>query len=80
MLIIVSDIHLGDGTCGKPITPAAFQLFADRLKELAHNSSQRMVFEDDERQGRRFETWSGRSRIKHARIPLPDPSLPPRLL
>jgi len=42
MLIIVSDIHLGDGTCGKPITPAAFQLFADRLKELARNASQRV--------------------------------------
>jgi len=42
MLIIVSDIHLGDGTCGKPITPAAFQLFANRLIELAHNASQRL--------------------------------------
>jgi UDP-2,3-diacylglucosamine pyrophosphatase LpxH len=41
LLIIVSDIHLGDGTCGKPITPGAFQLFADRLKELARNASQR---------------------------------------
>jgi hypothetical protein len=41
MLIIFSDIHLSDGTCGKPITPAAFQLFADRLKELAYNASQR---------------------------------------
>lgn len=42
MLIIVSDIHLGDGTCGKPITPAAFQLFADRKKKPSgtarHNS------------------------------------------
>ena len=42
MLIIVSDIHLGDGTCGKPITPAAFQLLADRLKELACNASLRV--------------------------------------
>jgi len=42
MLIIISDIHLGDGTCGKAITPAAFQLFADRLKELAANASQRV--------------------------------------
>ena len=41
MLIIVSDIHLGDGTCGKPISSTAFQLFADRLKELAHNASLR---------------------------------------
>jgi hypothetical protein len=42
MLIIVSDIHLGDGTCEKPIIPAVFQLFADRLKELARNASQRV--------------------------------------
>jgi hypothetical protein len=42
MLIIISDIHLGDGTCGKAITPAAFQLFADRLKELAAKASQRV--------------------------------------
>lgn len=39
MLIIVSDIHLGDGTCEKPISPATFQLFADWLKELARNAS-----------------------------------------
>ena len=31
MLIIVSDIHLGDGTCGKSISASAFHLFADRL-------------------------------------------------
>jgi hypothetical protein len=42
MLIIISDIHLGDGTCGKPINSAAFQLFAERLKELACNASHRM--------------------------------------
>jgi len=39
MLIVISDIHLGDGTCGKPISPAAFQLFADRVRELVHNAS-----------------------------------------
>jgi UDP-2,3-diacylglucosamine pyrophosphatase LpxH len=42
MLVIFSDIHLGDGTCEKPISPAAFQLFADRLKEQARNASQRV--------------------------------------
>jgi UDP-2,3-diacylglucosamine pyrophosphatase LpxH len=39
MLIIISDIHLSDGTCGKPISPAAFQLLADRLEEMVENSS-----------------------------------------
>jgi hypothetical protein len=39
MLIIVSDIHLGDGTCGKSISASAFRLFADRLQELAFNAS-----------------------------------------
>jgi UDP-2,3-diacylglucosamine pyrophosphatase LpxH len=35
MLVIISDIHLGDGTCGKSISPHAFQLFTSRIKELA---------------------------------------------
>jgi len=39
MLIIISDIHLGDGTCGKSISASAFRLFSDRLKELAFNAS-----------------------------------------
>src|SRR5512133_3028363 len=39
MLIVVSDIHLGDGTCGKSISPSAFGLFAERLRELAYHSS-----------------------------------------
>ena len=41
MLVIVSDIHLGDGTCGKSISASAFDLFADRLQELAFNASWR---------------------------------------
>ncbi len=41
MLVIASDIHLGDGTCGKSISPSAFHLFADRLQELAFNASWR---------------------------------------
>jgi hypothetical protein len=41
MLVIVSDLHLTDGTCGKSISAGAFQLFADRLEELAFNASWR---------------------------------------
>ena len=41
MLIIVSDIHLMDGTCGKSISASAFRLFSDRLQELAMNASWR---------------------------------------
>jgi hypothetical protein len=41
MLIIISDLHLGDGTCGKSISASAFELFADRLRELAKNASWR---------------------------------------
>ena len=41
MLIIISDLHLVDGTCGVPISAAAFKLFADRVKELAINASWR---------------------------------------
>ena len=41
MLIIISDLHLTDGTCGKSISDSAFTLFATRLKELALNASWR---------------------------------------
>jgi UDP-2,3-diacylglucosamine pyrophosphatase LpxH len=39
MLIIISDLHLGDGTCGKSISASAFHLFSDRLRELAISAS-----------------------------------------
>ena len=39
MLVIISDIHLMDGTCGKSISASAFRLFNDRLQELAFNAS-----------------------------------------
>jgi hypothetical protein len=42
MLIIISDIHLMDGTCGKSISASAFALFTDRLRELAFNASWRV--------------------------------------
>ena len=41
MLIIISDLHLGDGTCGKSISHSAFRLFASRLEELAYSASWR---------------------------------------
>jgi len=41
MLIIVSDLHLTDGTCGKSISAAAFRLFADRVRELVLRASYR---------------------------------------
>lgn len=41
MLIILSDVHLGDGTCGRSISSSAFHLFGDRLRELAINASWR---------------------------------------
>ncbi len=41
MLIILSDIHLGDGTCGKSIAPDAFYVLAERLDEMAMRASWR---------------------------------------
>jgi hypothetical protein len=41
MLIILSDLHLNDGTTGATLSPEAFSLFADRLKELAITASWR---------------------------------------
>ena len=41
MLVITSDIHLGDGTGGKAISHTAFRLFTARLQELAYTASWR---------------------------------------
>jgi len=39
MLVIVSDIHLGDGTTANSIAPTAFDLFSNRLSETAYYAS-----------------------------------------
>ena len=39
MLVISSDIHLGDGTTASSISPTAFDLFSDRLRETAYYAS-----------------------------------------
>ena len=39
MLIIISDLHLGDGTTADSILPSAFHLFANRLREMAYFAS-----------------------------------------
>ena len=41
MLVIISDVHLGDGTTAESIPPSAFQLFSNRLRESAHYASWR---------------------------------------
>jgi UDP-2,3-diacylglucosamine pyrophosphatase LpxH len=41
MLVIASDLHLVDGTCAKTISPSAFYLFVDRLRESAYQASWR---------------------------------------
>lgn len=41
MLVIVSDLHLTDGTTGKSISAGAFQDFRARLAELATDAGQR---------------------------------------
>lgn len=39
MLVISSDIHLGDGTTANSISPTAFDLFSYRLRETAYYAS-----------------------------------------
>jgi UDP-2,3-diacylglucosamine pyrophosphatase LpxH len=39
MLVIISDLHLGDGTTASSISPDAFHLFAHRLRETAQFAS-----------------------------------------
>lgn len=41
MLVIISDIHLGDGTTASSISPTAFDLFSSRLRETAFYASLR---------------------------------------
>ena len=39
MLLIVSDLHLSDGTCAKSVSSRAFTLFCERIQELARDAS-----------------------------------------
>ncbi len=41
MLVVISDLHLGDGTTAESIPPSAFELFANRLRESAYYASWR---------------------------------------
>jgi len=41
MLVIISDLHLTDGTSGSTISPGAFQLLAERLADLGLSASRR---------------------------------------
>ncbi len=41
MLVIISDLHLTDGTSGSTISPGAFELLRERLADLARSASKR---------------------------------------
>ena len=41
MLVIVSDLHLTDGTTGERISAGAFRLFRERLEAMAYDASKR---------------------------------------
>ena len=41
MLVIISDLHLTDGTSGTSLPPGAFTIFAERLQDLAERASWR---------------------------------------
>ncbi len=41
MLVIISDLHLKDGSSGSSITPDAFRVFAERLNSMANRASWR---------------------------------------
>jgi hypothetical protein len=41
MLVIISDLHLTDGTSGSTISPGAFQLLGERIADLTMGASQR---------------------------------------
>ena len=39
MLVMISDLHLGDGTTASSIPTSAFRLFSNRLRETAYYAS-----------------------------------------
>jgi hypothetical protein len=41
MLVIISDLHLTDGTCGQTLPSGAFEIFAQRVQDLAVSASWR---------------------------------------
>jgi len=41
MIVFISDLHLKDGTAGTSITPDAFRIFTQRLREQAYRASWR---------------------------------------
>ncbi len=41
MLVIISDLHLTDGTSGETISAGAFRVFRQRLRDLAYDASKR---------------------------------------
>jgi hypothetical protein len=41
MLVIISDLHLTDGTSGSTISPGAFALLGERLCDMANSASKR---------------------------------------
>ncbi len=42
MLVIISDLHLTDGTSGTTISERAFKIFRERLREMAYEASWRI--------------------------------------
>jgi UDP-2,3-diacylglucosamine pyrophosphatase LpxH len=42
MLVIISDLHLTDGTSGETIKEGAFRIFRNRLRDLAYDASWRV--------------------------------------
>ena len=41
MFVIISDLHLTDGTSGETIREGAFRAFRERLRDLAYDASWR---------------------------------------
>jgi UDP-2,3-diacylglucosamine pyrophosphatase LpxH len=41
MLVIISDLHLSDGTSGETISAGAFRIFRERLSDMAYDASWR---------------------------------------
>lgn len=50
MLVIISDLHLTDGTSGETISNSAFRLFKNRLSDMAYDASWRSDENDKDKE------------------------------
>ena len=55
MLVIISDLHLTDGTSGETIDEKAFRIFRNRVSDMAYDASWRMADDKADKAGGQYK-------------------------